>query len=58
VPRRPARNGVRQAQAWGRALASAAVAAHAETAATNTPSAASIQKWLAVTITTKVTTTG
>src|SRR5215207_5200326 len=49
---------VRQAHASGRARAKAALAAYAETAATSAPSAASSQKWLAVTITTKVTTSG
>ena len=49
---------VRQAQASGRARANAALAAYAEAAATSAPSAASSQKWFAVTITTKVTTSG
>ena len=49
---------VRQAHASGRARAKASEAATAETAATIAPRAASIQKWLAVTTTTKVTTSG
>ena len=49
---------VRQAHASGLARASAYEAPEAEIAATRAPSAASSQKWLAVTITTKVTTTG
>ena len=49
---------VRQAQASGRARAKAQEAAEADAAATTAPSAASIQKWLAVAITTNVTSAG
>ena len=49
---------VRQAQASGRTRAKAYEAADADAAATSAPSAASIQKWLAVAITTNVTSAG